>query len=53
MENVDGGKKADLLEIFRNTIPKILDKQKKWKNIDVPADRTLNLMCTLGLDGGG
>ena len=53
METVDGGKKADLNEIFRNSIPKILDKQKKERLIEVPADRTLNVMCTIGMDGGG
>ena len=53
MKTVDGGKKADLNEIFTNSIPKILDKQKKERNREVPADHTLNVMCTIGMDGGG
>ena len=49
MDQVDGGRKADLTKLFQNTIPKILDKKK----YEIGATRTLNIKCTIGMDGGG
>ena len=49
MTKMEGGRKADLIELLRNTIPKILAK-KKW---EVDSNRTLNVRCTIGMDGGG
>ena len=49
MKKITGGKKADLSELLQFTIPKIL----KRKNFVVPRDRTINIRCTVGIDGSG
>ena len=49
MKKMEGGRKADLIEIMKNTIPKILAK----KNWEIDSSRTLNVRCTIGMDGGG
>ena len=49
MKDVPGGKKASLEELLQNTIPKILEK-RKYK---IQRDRTINIRCTLGMDGSG
>ena len=48
-KNMKGGKKAELTELLENTIPKILERKK----FEVPSDRTINIRCTIGLDGSG
>ena len=49
MKDVQGGKKASLEELLQNTVPKILAKRK----YQIQRDRTINIRCTLGMDGSG